>query len=220
MRRVFVTVLVALIAIAAPWGWPVVVVLAVSASDDFNRSDAGTLGANWTNQNTNTPDIVSNTAAGGDTVLTAAFWAVATNDFPNDHCSKIQITSGLSAGAQFVGVSVRATDGAGVADRYEFIVDSAEGRFREILNDTVVASTTFTLAIANSDTIKLCVTGSDFTLYKNDSSVNTFNDASLTTGQPGLSFFGNSSRSDNWEGSEPVVSTGVPGSMMRGLIGK
>ncbi len=199
----------------------VVPLLAATATDSFTRADAQ-IGANWTDQ-LNTCDVISTTAAdptGGD----CESYYSATS-FTADHCSQVTISSGISSGANYAIVTVRAQQTGASRDAYDFYTDGGSGAghtdIREITNASGATLSSVTTTFANGDTMKLCAVGTTITAYKNGATLagsgGSATDATLSAGAPGLGFFGTSVRSDDWIGSD-VSATTTPKGLLMGIL--
>lgn len=168
-------------------------VLSADASDDFNRADAGTLGANWTNRGSSSPLVVNGNrcGAGGSFSQYAAseYNAVA---FTGDHGSQVKVvTVSSSSGERPILPIVRCQ--AGGAYSLEINSTNTTLFLRRITSFT--GATFVTLAslsapsfpgLAVNDVVKLAVLGSLLEGYVNGVRLLTAVDTVLTGGRPGL----------------------------------
>ena len=153
-----------------------------SASDNFNRADSGTLGANWTDTEAGM-SIVTNTAraAGGGSNHNAAYYNATT--FTGDHYSEAVIT--LVSG-NIGGVTVRHQAGG------DYYVLVCRPGLDETLLQKYVAGVRTTLkaygvAAVSGRTQRLHVSGTTLKWFENGVQIGTdHTDASLSGGQPGV----------------------------------
>jgi uncharacterized protein YjdB len=132
-----------------------------------------------------------------------AFWNATT--FNNDQYSQVKIAGGLKQLDQYAIVLVRATGiGDATESNYAFATDGASGATHTDLSKNINGKQTilrnFTTTFAVGDVMKIDVVGTLITCYKNGVSIGTFNDASLTSGSPGIGMWGSTLTLDNWEG--------------------
>ena len=177
-----------------------------TATDNFNRADTGTLGANWTKQTTWEFQIISNQAASnGGFNPVSEYWNAGT--FSGDHSSEAAI-SGMVSGNTYVGVAVRCSTSA--ETYYALKTDGASGitgggghtRIVKVVAGAETALLDIDCPFADGDVIKLAIAGTTLTAYKNGASVGTTTDSSLSGGKPGLFVYGNAARVDNWTGAD------------------
>lgn len=155
----------------------------MSVSDNFNRADAGTLGANWT-QLEGQLGIVSNWA-GGTAAPGGYQWAVYSGTtWGADQSSEIK-NDRVAGGA---GPIVRAQAGVSgyfllcnVGPCYIYRRDSGSFTLLQTLGASAV----------NGDTLKLEITGTTLRAYKNGVQIGTDQDATasggaITGGSPGI----------------------------------
>jgi len=182
-----------------------------SATDDFDRPN-GQLGSNWVNQKTGSTDtgtIYSNALADEDafTSRRAAHYVGAT--FNSDQYSQIYVTAlpKLTAAA-----TVRMQSGnvdsyyAAGFDNNNFTTSNGTEKCRiwKWINGSVSSiAVDITCHVFSGDTLKLTVSGTTLTFYKNGTQVLTVTDSSLSGGSPGYEFAHNASNVvllDNWAG--------------------
>jgi hypothetical protein len=176
-----------------------------SASDDFNRTDAASLGANWTTPASADAFSVSSNKAqphAGTAVFSWTYYNATT--FTDDQASEATIAiDSLS----YIGVSVRADTG-GAATGYFAGSYAGSYEIRKLTN----ASTASALATGlgtptNGDVIRLEVTGSSpaHLVFKvNGSSIGSADDSAspYTAGAPGLFGYAAAMQLDNWSGAD------------------
>lgn len=176
--------------VSAPAGWSTV------ATDNFNRTNADNLGANWTNMHvSNTPDIVSNQAvgysSGGDH---GAFWNA--NSFNTVQASEATFIGGSGV---YAGVTVRAS-----ADScYGFYGDTGDGCYLfKVLGDVWTQIGSAGSAFSANDVIRLEVDASGNLTAKVNGTTRLTAAAQTeihNAGAAGLWFYQNGTV-DNWKG--------------------
>ena len=186
--------------------------MAALATDDFNRADAATLGANWTTITGETTwKIVSNQAqptrpsGSGDH---SNFYNAVT--WPDDQYSQAKIVndSGSSAGSdEGGGLHVRA---ASAARTYYRCVMNDSGSSNNLGISKQVAGSYTNLgfrsqAFAANGILYFSVVGTTITVKWNGTQVGaTFTDSSIASGSPGVSLSSNMTSVilDDWEGGD------------------
>lgn len=180
-------------------------------ADNFNRANAGTLGANWTVQTTNSPVLSSNEAvrntAGGNQY---AFWNAHT---PAANQFSQAVVRSVASSSRNVRVTCRAgglTDST--YDHYHINTDGASGEGHTQLNKVVDGSVTMLVAYATTttagDVIRIECSGTSPTtikFLKNGMQIGSdYVDSSspLTSGQYGIGFFGSGATLDDWQGGD------------------
>ncbi len=172
--------------------------MAQIVSDNFNRANANTLGANWTpyidsGSNNHSPEILNNQAANGSQTLqdSYAYYSGASWTGGSDHyaeCNPIAIfavTDGLGPGARVSFVSSL------VNGYIAFVADaigsssSNHGIWRFVAGVKTVLST-FTATINATDIVRIEAEGSTIRFVLNGVVKSTVTDALLTTGNPGV----------------------------------
>lgn len=146
-----------------------------TVSDNFDRADAGTLGASW-NADSGTIGIVSNKAK----VSAAAAWdRYGTQLATTDHYSQADVTWPASGRT---GVLVRGQD----ANNHYWASYNAGSSLWQIIKWVAALASVVSSAsasITSGITIKLQASGSSLTLFNGGSSVLTGTDTALTTGK-------------------------------------
>jgi hypothetical protein len=185
------------------------------ATDNFNRADAGSLGANWGDLNPNwgTSDIASNqvVGAGNGGGGQAARW-IGAGSFTDDQYSILEVRAlSFSGAANRIGVLVRGSaDTDGSRDFYSAFVElnSAGPTYTTVLMKTVNGTETTIASTSNAwsvgDTIELEVEGTALRVFRNGTQIEALDstDSALSTGLPGLITSGDASVAigDNWVG--------------------
>ena len=164
--------------------------------DFFTRSDGG-IGANWTNIN-GTFGVSSNQAKpltlGSDSRAQSVY---SEGTFGNDQYAQVTLIN-VSG---YAGVVLRAATGAYTC--YTAVAGSSNSVIQKAVAGTVTTVATGGPAFANSDVLRLEITGSLLTLYKNGVSVLTGVDTAIASGKAGIAGFNTSLiAADNWEGGD------------------
>jgi hypothetical protein len=177
----------------------------VSASDNFDRADAGTLGANWT-QLAGTLTIASNRSQ-----QTGGFWAVAIwapDAFPPDQWSEAKVFN------NYPGVGTRlASDGGAAFVGYAVEVNHLSGNVALLRWDGGFSQTNIGNfpgeAGADGDTFRLESIGSTHTVYHNGVAIGFAVDATYATGQVGL-YSQDGGTHDDWVAASIESNAPVP----------
>jgi hypothetical protein len=165
------------------------------ATDDFNRADNNSLGANWTivtaGWDATGFAIASNAAA--PQALTGDDLEIYTGaTFPNDQYAQVKVSVTGTTSGTGVGVALRAaTDGS----CYSVCVSKRSGG--EIVIARRLANNSAYTPLANpsaawvdGDTLKATIVGNVITVYKNGTQVEVpvtdSSGSALTTGTPGI----------------------------------
>lgn len=176
------------------------------ASDDFNRADATDLGANWTNQNPTSMDIVSNQAK---TTTDAAEAAYYVGTFPDNQYSQV-VTVAVGAGA-LQGPTVRASGAVPNNSHYLIIAfpsGAGQGIYK-VVNNSASILQGLGFNIAANDILKISVAGTTLQAFKNGAQVGIDQtDAAISSGNPGI--FNNQNAAieaafDDWVGGGLVM---------------
>ncbi len=179
------------------------------ATDNFNRANSASLGANWSNGPTSTGSgsalkILSNAAYNVGTSDCDAFWS-GSGTFTNDHYSKVRINTRETS--FFSGVVVRgsATDqvmGQYQADNGQFQIVWYNGATYTQIGGTLLGT------INVGDILALEAIGTTFNLYLNDVLLITgTNGSAPSTGKPGILASGATDSTDSvddWEGGSII----------------
>lgn len=174
-----------------------------TASDDFNRADSSTLGANWTSHGSDMPQVIGNQAGSkSGSSISGAYWTADT--FGGDQFSEVVIPA-IPASACWVGVTVReigtsgylliAFNNAGTLEMRIYREDA--GSYTQLQGNNV--------SFAPGDVMRLEVLGTTLTAKLNGVSVMTPpTDSTYASGAPGIQFFSNTVPQvvDDWSGGE------------------
>lgn len=163
--------------------------MSLPATDNFNRADAITLGANWTfafrASGSEEFYVASNQASAIWPVGTASYWSA--DAFNADHYSQAKPT-----GTRNSGPAVRVSSGQA------YILTQIDKRLYKITGSSSYTLLTSWGTETAGDVLKLEAAGSDLTVYRNGSSVATASDSALTTGAAGIWAW--DTTIDDWEG--------------------
>lgn len=176
--------------------------MSVLATDNFNRTNAGTLGADWTDIGATPISVAANQAvAAGTDFISFNYWnAIA---FPSNQYSQFVIGTG-SIGKCYWDAAVRVAD---VNNYYGFDVTNDGNTYN--LYSTIggafnlLASGAYTPA--SGDTIRCDAKGSTIRGLINGAVVASVTDTNLTTGRAGITpaSVGIATVTlDNWEGGD------------------
>lgn len=163
-----------------------------AATDDFNRADNTSLGANWTTVSTGGFDatgfqIVSNAAqpeqlTGDDLELYTG------STFADDQYAQAKVTVTSTGSNAGLGVVVR---GATNGSCYRAVVSKAASNNVSLFKFVAGAGTNLgnrTTTWVDGDTLRIEVQGTTITLYQNGVALGaTFSDSALASGAPGIS---------------------------------
>lgn len=184
----------------------------VVATDNFNRANAATLGANWTvGVGATSPGVQTNQAANHTASADCnAFWGA--NAFGNDQYSQMTLAA-LNSGADFSGVSVRASG----TDQVVFQVNKGTSTFQitwyHAGANTQIGSSFSPAGDPTGSVLLLEVIGTTFFAYQNGTQVITGSNAGVpSTGSAGVILSGataNQSLWDTWEGGNITSATAV-----------
>lgn len=179
-------------------------------SDNFNRANSGTLGANWTqfgSAGTNGPTVTSNQADQSDGFDSISWWSACS--WGADQSAQITLTFTSSSGARFAGPAVRFSGATYNHVTGYYMAAYAAGWSVKYCNDGAIGSCGTQIAtgsdtFSSGDIAKLSVTGTSFTAYKNGSSIATFSDSTIATGNAGFYFLngGSSTTADDWSATD------------------
>jgi hypothetical protein len=156
----------------------------VTVSDDFNRADAGTLGASWTAL-VGTWAIVSNQAECNDDDGGTGYYARYDTDVgSSDMYTELVTNSTQTNGSSNTGAAVRMRAAANTS--YQFPTNLNDScSFWRINAGSETQIATFTTPIVAGDTIRLEAVGRTFRFKVNGVIVNLLQDTNITDGQRG-----------------------------------
>lgn len=187
-----------------------VALLAVSATDDFNRTDNASIGVNWTAVASTLPGVVSNqtTVDAGATILNVLAMRTA-ETYANNQYSEIVVSTSDASDYSFVLVRMSGSWGAVTASGYFYACSSAaaSGTLGKFVNNVQTNFQTGLGACTSGQTIRAEV---DTTIrgYVNGVQQGTSaSDPDLSSGPPGFGFYHNALgsspvRLDNWAGGD------------------
>lgn len=179
------------------------------ATDDFNRANAGTLGASYTRPTGvsagNEMGVVGNQVVPTDGTATAvytgdhgAYW----NDIsaPADQWASMAVTTGGTAGGEIgIGLLLRQ---ALAADTYYRIVVSADGvSVAKTVGSTYSLVWTRAITWVNGDVLRAEMQGTTLRVYRNGVQLGSdTSDPSIASGQPGVFYSSTASGAvgDDW----------------------
>lgn len=155
------------------------------ASDDFNRADAATLGANWTTQTSNTFEILSNQAKVAVDASVSAFYSAAS--FPDNQYS--QVVAAAVGAVATMGPTVRAS-GAVPNNSYYLLLafpsGAGQGIYKVVNNSSSILQSVGFNIVAD-DVLRLEVSGTTIVAKKNGTQVGIdSSDTAVGSGSPGL----------------------------------
>lgn len=161
-----------------------------TASDGFDRAD-GALGTGWTGHTEAAPTITSQTAAG--TQGSGICGAYRTEVYGADQWAQVQITATALASGQWFGPSVRVS--ANGQTGYLAIYFNNGGTYQIVLYKRVAGSFTSIGSYASGQltagaVLKVAAVGTSVTVLVGNVPRITVTDTAVTTGQPGIMFFG------------------------------
>ena len=183
------------------------VVLALPATDNFNRASQTPLAGNWTSWGTYYWYLFN---GGGDASLSAtgtgyewAHWNASL--FDNDQYAKAKVAN--TNVNDKVGVGVRMSNGNGYF-AMAGPTGSSGSLFGKIVGNTVTVQSTNAAIFANTgDVIKIIAAGTNILWYINDVLQENYTDSSLTSGNAGIAGYNNAGSGEvddfeggNWDG--------------------
>jgi hypothetical protein len=173
----------------------------VVATDNFNRADSGSLGANWTALDGGI-DIASNAATTTTNSFNVSYWSG--NAFNNDQYSKIRIaTSPLTPNA-IIEITCRVSGTSGNYNFYAVWQNSGQwGMYKQVgaTSTDLIAPTNLTFS--TNDIIEIRAVGTTISFYLNGTFVQSATDASLSSGSAGFNIFASNDEdplAEDWEG--------------------
>lgn len=163
----------------------------VTWSDDFNRADAGTLGANWQQTYSESGGVialVSNQAKSTNQNNGAmAVVKTAVGTWPSNQASQVTFIS--ITGAYQMNLIVRATQ-ASPLSAYFAIIDGVNWTIYEFTAGSGATLTNgTTTAPSNGDIYRFEASGTSLTLKRNGSTIGSTTDSTTTTGNPGFGLY-------------------------------
>jgi len=197
--------------------------VAVLASDDFNRADAATLGANWENRQTAAAryKIVSNRAAPTSYAADTCEFYIGVA-FPVNHYSQCAVFGILgTTNTNGLGPAVRVrTDniggGAAFLDMYEMCINVAVSNNVSLNRWVARAFTNIaqrTQAFSDGDVARLEVSGTTLRMYRNGVQLGAdVVDSNISVGAPGICLVSamTAGALEDWEGGTLVAASDDP----------
>jgi hypothetical protein len=187
------------------------------ATDDFNRSDSGTLGANWTDQRAGI-GIVSNqaNASGGPADADSVFSYYDAIQPADDQASIATVVLISTTNNRFTGVTVRCSGTGSGSNAYWLLVPSSNSYLFKWINNTFTLLQTLGQNFSNGDRMRLEIVGDTLRAYRAPAGDPTnfaqigsdqASGGELTSGYCGISLdqfpsTGDSGILDDWEGEE------------------
>lgn len=178
-----------------------------SETDNFNRADAGDLGANWTVISGETEHGINGGAA--DEVNTFQNGSLRTNvTFANDQLSEADFPtlSDFISAVVVRGSTAARTYYAAGREANDF---NSDQRIWKVIAGSTTSLETASTAISATDKVKLEASGTGLEMFVNDSSVFSTTDSDIASGDPGIGSLSdpniNIGRFDNWTGADLVA---------------
>lgn len=163
--------------------------MALPATDNFNRADAGTLGANWTKiTSENDIGITSNRASNKSTgPINGDYWNADT--FAGDQKSEAEVVKFGGGNDIELSVRVRVDNAAQnyyAGGRNDFINPNDRRRIWKITGGTRSSIAFQATALALNDVIRLEIVGTTLEIFYNGTSEFTGTDVSFASGSAGI----------------------------------
>lgn len=178
--------------------------MASLATDDFNRANSGTLGANWTGTTGAAArfSIVSNQAKNNGTTITLDSYTGTSA--PANQYSKITLKTILGVSDEGPGPAVRVSTAAVTA--YFAQCNTVEIKLYKVVSGSFTQLGSDAAAAANNDVVEIDANGTSITVKKNGSTViGPITDSAISTGNWGLWCAGPAASAvafDDWEGGD------------------
>ncbi len=179
----------------------------MSVSDNFNRADSASLGANWTVANGTSLKILFNTCRPTDGTDGVEWWNA--NSFSDTHSSQADIVSN----SLYSGLVVRFR-GTSSASNGGYVWHAVFGGIYKMVNGSFTLLQGSVSTPSNGDTILMSVSGTTITCKINGTTATngTVTDASFSTGgAPGvfMNEGGGGPQLDNWIGTGEIAGGGT-----------
>jgi len=172
-------------------------------TDDFNRADSSSLGADWTASDDGGLTVFLNLCVGPNNSVHQGNTRTA-ETYPDDQFSEVEVSQYALQESRFFGPTVRSSTDQ--QDCYASIYFNSGGTIQLGLFKRVAG--TFTQLgsyhvldgeLAEGDKIRLSATGTDLSLTVNEEEILTATDSTLTSGYPGIMMY-QDAIADNWSG--------------------
>lgn len=178
-------------------------------TDNFDRPDNPSLGANWTvPAGMNSPTIITNLAAGGVSAPSShvAIWSA--NAFSASQYSKAVFFTVDIARYTLIGVRMGGPNGQGYYIR-------SNGTDSYIVYTNLAGTDTLLQNVSSSftglDIIEIRAIGSSISAYKNSVQIGTTQvDTNITSGSAGIRLFDNNDKINDWEGGDLSDAVTIP----------
>lgn len=183
--------------------------MSLPAQDNFNRADAGNLGANWTEMAPATGHMTIASNLCSDTV--AGFFAMAywnADSAPNDQYAFV---TRILFGGGYAGLTLRLSGSPDSGNGYAVLVNDSTNQIRiyKITAGVATQVTNDSISFVSGQVMRGEVTGSTIKAIYNGALIQSTVDASYGSGQWGVASFGGKML-DDWEGGALVTATQVP----------
>ena len=181
---------------------------AVLATDNFNRADSATLGANWSVMTGQTGwQIVSNSARVLDTGVDCADRYSAVS-WPNDQYSQAEVTLSARAWVTGEGLGLLLRGSAAAETFYRFVTarDTVgdDSEFGKVVTGTFTALATRSFTFSSGQVLYASASGTTIVLKYNGSQLGaSITDSAIASGSAGVassSTVNGTDSLDNWEG--------------------
>ena len=196
-----------------------IVLTTAAATDDFNRADSSSLGANWTDRGEYDHGIASNEAEipAGATALDVLGAEYASGSFDDDQWAKITLMSAMTT-KDAVGLVVR-SNATNAYMAYWYVQDGTN--FWLYLGRVTWPATLTTIrqqrhVFSQNDVMTLSVVGTTLTVQQNGVPVLSAGDSEISSGRPGIFGLkgdpGSTVSLNDWSGgdAETKIITSVP----------
>jgi hypothetical protein len=176
-------------------------------TDDFNRADTGSLGANWLTGTGNSHAIVSNELSSNSTTNRFSIWATQT--YTNDNYSEAKFRTGtIHLVARNEGMDIGGTF-ANAGSAYLLRVTSTAITFywKADGGTATQIDSPFTVTVNSGDTVRLEVEGTTLRAKINGVEVASVTDTNVTTGKSVGVYTAAVATLDDWAGGDFVATT-------------
>lgn len=178
-----------------------------SWTDDFNRADNTSLGANWT-EDEGSIDIVTNKA---DAVTAASFNRARYTGVAFDSSNHyVQAVGGANGGTDRIGICCRQASSANTCYQLAWVAAEAGGlKLRSLSAGTETEIGSATLTGTADHTFKVQADGSTISGWVDGTSVISVTNTAIATGlYGGMHIYGNNGLWDDAAGADLVAATG------------
>ncbi len=181
--------------------------MTVLATDDFNRTDAANLGANWTVPTGCTAiPVVSNQCSAGTWGPPIEFYNGVS--WPDDQYAQLVITSVSTSTDSGMGPAVRVTSGG---DAYFAQATTSEIRLYKRVSGGYTQLGSDAAAATANDVLYIEAQGTSILVKKNGSTIiGPVTDSSIASGNAGIWTTDIANAGDDWEGGDFEVGGSTP----------